>query len=173
MLDKLKWRNIPDDAAKKLAVLQFTEKGTVDLDFLVVKGAEAKLPFYENFYLCRLESTDSEDGFAVTSYVLSNANNVVISVNGKSDAVYTANDFENLQLSKDNIESYIRFYLFCVREEEGAFNLVETLPEQNLPGAETISPLVTPLEYLEMDEEERYRYKAIIAYNNTLVSSVF
>lgn len=51
MLDKLKWRNIPDDAAKKLAVLQLTEMGKIDLDSLVVKGAEAKLPFYESWYV--------------------------------------------------------------------------------------------------------------------------
>lgn len=169
MLGRLKWIEIPDAAAKKLAVLQFSEMGKLDLDSLVFKAAEAKLPFYKNFCLCRLESTDSEDGFSVMSYVLSNARDVVISVNGKSDAIHTANDFEHLQLSKDNIESYIRFFLFCVRGEEGAFNLVETLPEQNFPGAEAIAPL----EYLGMDEEDRYRYKAIIAFSNTLVSSVF
>lgn len=173
MLDRLKWWNIPDAAAKELATLQFSEKGQLDLDSLVFKAAEAKLTFYKNLCLCRLESTDKDDGFSVTSYVLSNAINRVISINGQSASVHTANDFEHLKLSQSSAEDYIRFFLFCVRGNGGSFNLVESLPDQSSPGVEVIAPYITPLQYLGMDEEERYRYKGIISFKNMLFSSIF
>lgn len=172
LLDELKWKNIPSVAAKKLAVLVLSKKGQIDLDSLVFEAAEAKLPFYKNFRLYRVGCTDRDDGFAVTSYALWDAKNVIISISGENDSVRTANDFEHLQLPQSVADDYVRFFLFCVRGGGGSFNLVESLPEQSLPGTEIVAPYVTPLEYLGVGEDGRYRYKAIIAYNGTLFSSV-
>lgn len=173
MLDKLRWRNIPDAAAYRLALLLLSEWGESDLDLLVFEAAEAKLPFYENYRLYRLDCTDREDGFAASCYALWDVQSVVFPINGTSTPLHAVNEYAPLMLSQDVADDYIRFFLFCVRGAQGAFVLVESLPDQDVPGAEIIAPHVAPLEYLGQNGVGRYQYKATIGFRDTLFSSVF
>lgn len=174
MLSELKWESVPNDL-----MLEFARKILPHIEEQAcVRAFAARLPFYPDAYrIYRMETscydTEKVSGRTEEWFALWNGAGFPLLINGESGVVHETNEVAPLALTPQNTADYLRFFLFCVRGENGAFILLEKQPEKNVPGAEAVAALTCPLTYIEQDEDGRARYKATVAYAGNLYLAYF
>jgi len=83
-------------------------------------------------------------------------------LDGTSAPVHAANAAEGLELTADSAADYLRFFLFAVRGDGGPFILLEE--PSGAQARETRAPALEPA---GVDEQGRFRFRAVIAYENS------
>jgi hypothetical protein len=96
------------------------------LEELQVNGGEAGLPFYSSVRLCVLNLKWQNK--ALPPLFLLNGADHAYPLDGSNAPVYAANEEEQIEITEETAEDYLRFFCFAVRGDEGPFLLYEALP---------------------------------------------
>ncbi len=91
-----------------------------------VNGREARLSFYEKHRL--LELTVVRDRGLEPAFVLHGPEQTLW-LNGQSDPIHETNEVERLVLTDMTVTDYLRFFLYFLRSDLGAFVLIESWDE--------------------------------------------
>lgn len=84
-------------------------------------------------------------------------------LDGSSVPVHAANAEEELELTAESAPDYLRFFLFAVRGDGGPFLLVD-----EPPAAQAQATRAQALEPSGVDEQGRFRFRAVIAYEGAV-----
>ena len=107
-------------------------------------------------------------------------------LDGQSSPIHAVNELESLQLVEGAVLDYVRFFLFAMRGDQGAFVLIEQADDitdraasDDVKKLDPDSPLVaaraqwTPLRLDGRTDDGRFRVRATVAYAGALYASVF
>ncbi len=149
----------------------------------IVRAQQARLPFYSDHVLvdARLAGVAGVEralllqGVADTQWL-----------DGQAGPIHAVNALESLELADGSVLDYVRFFLFAMRGEEGAFVLIEAADEitvagialQSGDGASRATLAAarerwTPLRLDGRTEDGRFRVRATVAYASGLYNSTF
>lgn len=143
---------------------------------LVVRaGRRAGLPFYEQHQLLDLQ-LEGVDG--ITRAFVAQAEDRITWLDGSSAPVHDLNEAESLQLTEATVLDYVRWFLFAVRGDEGAFVLLEAHGDliDVGAGADSLAAArskLVPFEFMRRDEEGRFMVRASVAYAGSLFTAEF
>jgi AAA+ superfamily predicted ATPase len=146
----------------------------------VAEGARcAALPFYADHELIELRF---EHAFGTECVFALDGPDDTRWLDGSSAPIHETNEAGSLALSDANVHDYVRFFLYFVRGESGAFVLVESENEITVDdevGAEgdgseprarlaKLASRVTPLTIREIDDTGRWVLDCTIAFDGAL-----
>ena len=107
-------------------------------------------------------------------------------LDGESGILHAVNELESLHLAESMALDYLRFFLFAMRGEHGAFVLIESADELALAEAAPahgekpienslvdLRALWRPLSADGLTDDGRFRARATVAYANGLFAAVF
>ena len=105
-------------------------------------------------------------------------------LDGQSTPVHVVNALETLALTTATVLDYVRFFLFAIRGEHGAFVVIEAPEEIGLAAAAdadvavagqvaSLRQLWTPLRQEATSTDGRFRAQATVAYSDVLYASTF
>lgn len=146
----------------------------------VLHARQCALPFYRNHMLidARLLGVAG-----VGQVLLLHDGTQTIWLDGQSSPIHAVNELESLQLTDDTALDYVRFFLYVMRGEQGAFVLIEMPTEIGVedPDAVGAAPLNlrelrerwAPLRLDGRTDDGRLRVCATIAYAGALFASTF
>jgi len=150
-------------------------------DAKITSARQMRLPFYSKHVLV---DAVIEDAPGVERALLLRGPAGSIWLDGASTAIHAANSAESLQLDAITVSSYVRFFLFVLRAEQGAFTLIESADEITaLPDGddgddratrlETLRAQWKPLQLGANDAEGRFRLDATVAYAGALFGAAY
>ena len=146
----------------------------------VLHARQCVLPFYRNHVLidARLLGVAG-----VGQALLLHDGTQTIWLDGQSGPIHAVNEIESLQLAADTALDYVRFFLYVMRGEQGAFVLIEApteigVDDSSVTGAEPPNLLEqrdrwAPLRLDGQTDDGRLRVRATIAYGGALFASTF
>jgi AAA+ superfamily predicted ATPase len=144
-------------------------------DGTVADARCARLPFYRNHELLELRLKGVPN---LERLFLLFAGDDALWLDGTSTAIHDANAAEVLALTDATVLDYVRFFLFFVRGDSGAFTLLES-PEEITPKTVSVETLaerrgqVTPFRLRVPGADGRFGVEATVAYGDALFSAVF
>jgi ATP-dependent Zn protease len=149
----------------------------------IVRARQVRLPFYRHHDL--LELTIEGAPGVDRAFVL-HGDVDTHWLDGSSLVVHLVNDGENVALQESTVLDYVRFFLFALRADEGAFTLLEAAAEIEVaPAAEdatmqrtaedlaAVRALWQPLRLVEPKPDEQFRAAGTVAYGNGLFAASF
>jgi hypothetical protein len=150
-------------------------------DAEIASARQLHLPFYAKHVLVTLVV---EDVPGVERALLLRGRTGTIWLDGSSTAIHAANGDESLRLDASTVPSYVRFFLFVLRGEQGAFTLIESADEITaLPDdddgddraarLETVRAQWQALQLGANDADGRFRLDATIAYAGALFGATY
>ncbi len=150
-------------------------------DSRLVSSRWSRLPFYATHRLMELRFV--RDRGVERAFVLHGPERTMW-LNGKSDPMHDVNDAESVALTRSTAGDYIRFFLYFLRADEGAFVLIESAdevsPRAEAGGDEDQDDVITfedardracPLPMRDVDETGRWLFDATVAYGEALFSA--
>jgi AAA+ superfamily predicted ATPase len=164
--------------------LNLRSRSPRSFDGASVRGArQAWLPFYSDHVLLDV----TLHGIAgVERALLLHGPKYTYWLDGRSMPIHAVNAVERLDLDERNVLDYVRYFLFVMRGEQGAFVLIESPEEISAGKASTESPdeppdtdvaslraLWLPLRLDGRAEDGRFRVQATVAYADGLYASTF
>ena len=137
----------------------------------------ASLPFYRAHELLELE-IDRGSGGTDRVFVLDGADQVFW-LNGESTPMHDVNDNESLELTETTVVDYVRYFMYFLRADAGAFVLIEsadevasaddaTADDEALQGARSHA---RPLVVHGTDGSGRWLVDSTVAHGGTLFSA--
>ena len=141
----------------------------------LVAGACTDLPFYASYRLIDLEV--KRDGTPDRAFVLHGPVHTRW-LDGTSAPVHEANDDESLELTDESVLDYLRFFLFFVRGDSGAFVLLEDADNITLTGDDgagaALQGSLAPLAIRDArDDADRWVVDGLVAYEDALFAATF
>lgn len=161
---------------------RLTSKTPGSLKVSVASTRIANLPFYDAHELVVFEiEDDPENAFMFGLFGPDRAE----LLGGESNPMHEVNELEALVLSNDQVSAYVRFFLFFLRGDEGAFALIESKEDLQLESPEgtgasgedqadvqarldELREQVTPLSTPEPDGQGGWALSATMVYDNSL-----
>ncbi len=144
-------------------------------DGAVASASCARLPFYRNHELLELRLNGVPN---LDRLFLLFAGDDALWLDGTSTAMHDANAAEALALTDATVLDYVRFFLFFVRGDSGAFTLIESA-EELAPKTVSVETLaarraeIAPFRLREPGADGRLGVAATIAYGDALFAAVF
>jgi ATP-dependent Zn protease len=155
-------------------------------DSTVIGSRCSRLTFYKVHQLLELKfvrnhASDVECAFALDGPV------GTLWLNGEADSIHRTNEAESLALTDSTAADYLRFFLYFLRSDEGAFVPVE-VGDQIRPGDEDDEPTeddsppltleaarskVHPLQLKGRNGEGHWLFGATVAYSKVLFETKF
>jgi hypothetical protein len=150
----------------------FTSAAEIDL---------AALDWYADWRLLRINDA-SWANERLRLYYLLGPSNELHQLAGTSPPIHEVNKNAPIQLSRDNVLSYLVFFCFFVRGEEGPFHCIESMTDpliaeivseskrypELLPARRAIEGTMRPLTFEGMDDQGRYVCNGVIFYANAI-----
>ncbi len=149
----------------------------------VLRASRARLPFYGEHELFDLLLHGVQ---GIERAVLLRSPSHMQWLDGQSSPIHAVNELESLQLTEETVLDYVRFFLFAIRGDQGAFVLIEDpgeLTAASCGAAEQAGEPATRLaaarakwQPLHVDghaDDGRFRAQATVAYAGGLFASVF
>lgn len=144
----------------------------------IVRARQAALPFYTNHVLVDIRLL----GVAgVERALLLHTGDESIWLDGQSNPIHAVNELESLELTEATALDYVRYFVFAMRGEQGAFVLIEApdeiAPAESEPGSQqdlaTLRQHWTPLRLDGRADDGCLRVRATVAYAGALFASTF
>jgi hypothetical protein len=144
------------------------------------------LDWYEDCQLIRI--TDAEwSNPKLSLYYLLNSKFEPFWLSGSSEPIHKLNAQAPIKLNQDNMLSYLIFFCFFVRGEEGVFYILESLDDplldalrdipadnQSLVHTRTvIENTIFPIIFFGINEKGHYLYSGVIYYSNAIFVANF
>jgi hypothetical protein len=139
----------------------------------LVGARSVVLPFYAAHRLLELHL---ERGGATERVFVLHGPDATRWLNGESAPIYETNAAESLRLTDETVVDYLRFYLYFLRADAGAFVLVESEDELAAQGDRDDSSLrsrVTPLTIRSIDGAGRWVIEGSVAYEGYFFLATF
>lgn len=178
------------DAIPQFKEWLLTELGLVDgkyqLSDATTQVDTCSLDWYEKYRLVRLTDPGWENP-KLRLYYLIGPEADLFRLNGTSPPIHEVNAKAPIKLNKDNVLSYLIFFCFFVRGDEGPFYILESMDDpvveefKNVPldeqlmetTLEVIEGTVRPARLVGINAEGQYQCESIIAYSNAIFRSNF
>ncbi len=144
----------------------------------VLHARQCMLPFYRNAVLVDVRLL----GVAgVAQALLLHDGAQTFWLDGQSSPIHAVNELESVQLTADTALDYVRFFLYVMRGEQGAFVVIEAPEEISAPAAadadsNSVRELRDRWSPLRLDGETddgNLRVRATLAYAGALFASTF
>ncbi len=132
------------------------------------------LDFYEGYEL--LELTDMSSIPAAKKYAVYKEGDVNI-IDWTNDSIYELNKNAQIELSENNITSYIKFFLEYVHGRHGKFTVIESeydikwQVEPPAQGRKIMQDMLKPIQLINKDDEGSFNLKAYITYKDSLFTT--
>ena len=149
----------------------------------VLRARRAQLPFYKDHELIDLLLHGVP---GVSRAMLLHGKSHTQWLDGQSAPIHVVNELESLQLTEATALDYVRFFLFAMRGDQGAFVLIEDPGEisfevtgkrarkdEQASHLSEVRKKCTPLRLDGRTDDGRFRARATIAYAGGLFASVF
>lgn len=157
----------------------------------ILQARRLPLPFYENHQLVDL-MLHGVDG--VVRALLLHSPNDTHWLDGQSRPIHAVNALESIALDASTLLDYVRFFLYAMRGEHGAFILLESAEQITLadapaaagdasrdaaevaPGADELAAIRArwvPLHLLDPGEDGRLRARGTVAYTDGIYAATF
>jgi len=133
------------------------------------------LPWYDKVALIRIYDPTWQDPNLTLYYLTFESN--LYRLNGTSPPIHEINSKAPIQLNRDNVLDYVRFFCFFVRGDEGPFYIAEREDDPFLPVLEDSPSLYEYREHLSpasltgMDAAGKFLCTAAIYYSNAMFRS--
>lgn len=133
-------------------------------------------PFYKNVELLRVRNARWKNPRRCIYFLRRSDTQEVFRLNGTSTPIHAVNAKAPITLHPDNVVSYVRFYGFFVRGEEGPFYILEDGNDTSLANVKgldettksVIEGTVRPAHFAGMNAEGQFLVDAVISYSNAL-----
>ncbi len=133
-------------------------------------------PFYKDVQLLRVRDSHWRNPRLCIFYLRNSVTQNVYRLNGTSPPIHEVNAKSPINLSPDNVLSYVRFFGFFVRGEEGPFYILEDGRDTALGGVETldettksvIEGTARPAHFVGLNKDGHFEVDAVISYSNAL-----
>jgi ATP-dependent Zn protease len=146
-------------------------------DATLVSARSLALPFYATHRLIELHFV--RDHGTERAFALDGADDTLW-LNGDSDPIHEANGAAPLLLTDATVKDYVRFFLYFLRADMGAFVLVESPDEivarDDNGGTPTVAEVrgrVVPLTMQATEDADRWVLHGSVAYNDHLFMATF
>jgi len=153
-------------------------------DSKLISSRQSRLPFYESHRLMELEF-DRGQG-AERAFVLDGPRGTAL-LDGQSSPIHDANEAESLALTEATAADYVKFFLYFLRADEGAFVLIESSEEvgpaedagdrsDDEDGVLTLEEArsnARPLHIGKPDSDGRWATDSTVAYGGVLFNASF
>ena len=132
------------------------------------------LTFYEGYEL--LELTDMSTIPAAKKYVVYKPGDVNV-VDWTNDFIYELNKNAPINLTENNVTSYIKFFLEYVQGRHGKFTVIETeydikwQVEPPAQGRKIMQEMLKPIEILKKESDGSFDLKAFVTYKDSLFTT--
>ncbi len=149
----------------------------------IKRAQQARLPFYSNHVLLDLQLLAVA---GIERALVLHSAATTFWLDGQSSPIHAVNELESLQLVEGTVLDYVRFFLFAMRGDQGAFVLIEQADEitdaaapDSGKKADSGTPLAatraqwTPLRLDGRTDDGRFRVRATVAYAGGLYASAF
>lgn len=163
----------------------FTELGVVDgkypLSDTTTRVEVCKLEWYEQYKLLRMVDSEWKNP-KLCLYYLIGFENQLFRLNGTSPPIHEVNAKAPIKLTEENVLSYLIFFCFFVRGEEGPFYILESLDDPLVQDIKNFSlddklmeatfsvidGTARPALLLKVNKEGEFFCEAVVAYSNAL-----
>jgi AAA+ superfamily predicted ATPase len=151
-------------------------------DARITRARVVSLPFYRNHSLLDLTLTGVP--VAERAFVLHGGYDTYW-LDGAARQIHAVNELETIALDESTVLDYVRFFLFAMRGEHGAFTLVESAdeielaPTQGEAAPRTDADLAmlrgmwSPLRLVPTVADEHFRVRCVVAYRDGLFDATF
>ncbi|HQR23978.1 MAG TPA: hypothetical protein PK163_04280, partial [Steroidobacteraceae bacterium] len=154
----------------------------------IVSARCRDLSFYHDH---RLVDASLEGVPGIERALLLQGRNDTAWLDGRSLPIHGVNSLESLELDESTVLDYVRFFVFTIRGEHGAFTLIEAADEITLaevepaagvgsaktpPGEEQLASVRAewfPLRMLEGSGDGKFRVQGTVAYLSGLFAATF
>ena len=161
----------------------------VDGKYKVTESAQiavSTVDWYGNWYLLQVADPQWPNPKLHVYYLL-NSSQHLFRLNGTSSPIHEANELAPIHLTSENVLSYLVFFTFFVRGEEGPFHCIEFLDdpliaeimsadEENpdlLSARAAVEATIRPLTLEEIDDQGRYLCDGVVFYSNAIFAANF
>lgn len=169
---RVEWEPCPIEQADEVLAALVARHEERFTGWRIARARRAGLSFYREHLLVQLELARDDRLFRVFALSASEPKSVRW-LDGSLAPLHDANESEVLSLSARTLLDYVRFFLFFLRAEEGAFTLLES-------GDELKSSVLDPVELaalrarvkrLEEPRDGALSVQAVLAYGGGLFSA--
>jgi AAA+ superfamily predicted ATPase len=190
-LEWLTWQPLPDQSTGEV-LRRLAEHAHGQFDTSSLSSARfATPPFYRDHTLVELEFAG--DGDPLVLFALDGPSGTVW-LDGSSGPIHEVNEAEALALTDDVVRAYVRFFLFFLRTDLGAFVLIESPddlspdpnPHASAPGSdemaagqsgstealEKLRDKVVALSKPQLDGRDGWHLSATVAYAGSLFGTI-
>lgn len=177
MLERLDWRDIPPEEARRIAAAVLFDEDETPLRSLEISGRRAELPFYESVTLLWITLDPPGDAEPQHLFLLDGEAPFYYALDGSSDPIHAANNQEELAIDGETAADYLRFFCFAVRGDEGPFLLFEEAAGEPAEDASEherrLRAEAREVESRGRDESGRYLFRVPVAYAGSLFLADF
>lgn len=165
------WIKAEPSQAKKILTTLNEHITPVPFDLEQTTVRSRSLPFYKDvkFY----ELTDLTAVPAARKYALSDDKSVYM-INWTNGPIYEVNENAPIELKRENVADYVRFFFSYVRGRHGRFIIVESFEDikwQNEPpaqGRKVMQEILHPVSFINEDEDGVFTLEAFMLFKDSL-----
>lgn len=169
---RVEWEPCPIEQADEVLAALVERHQERFTGWRIARARRAALSFYREHLLVQLELAQGDRLFRVFALSASDPKSVRW-LDGSLAPLHGANESEVLSLSARTLLDYVRFFLFFLRAEEGAFTLIESADELKssvLDPAE-LAALRAHVKRLDEPRDGSLSVQAVLAYGGGLFSA--
>ena len=126
-----------------------------------------EIPFYADLKIIRVSGLEDENQFA--GYYAANDNwDIVAYFDGTSPPIHYLNKEYKLQITKENVKQYLRFFCFFVQADQGSFHIIDSKESGFIAHHEQAMSVVKelPTSLFKHEKEKHWELCATILYGN-------
>ena len=137
------------------------------------------LPFYKGMSLYEV-SDFQNDPPRIISFIAKDSDadlGEIYILNGTNEPIYALNKVASINITPENIRTYVRFFFHYVRGRFGRFNIIENVDEikwreePSPAGRKALSKMIQPLDIKNMDDQGKYHLTSSIIFKDSLFES--
>lgn len=177
MYEEEKWRDVPAELANKIIETVRDAGGKYPKLTDAARAKEYPLPFYENSPLIRVTDSGWSDSNRPLYFLIEE--DELYPLDGQSIAIHEYNAKASINLTRDNIVEYLRFFGFFGESDHGPFLIAESIDDPIVPVDMTektrrvfereLKPVVIKSE----TEQGHFICAATVLYANQLSAATF
>ncbi|MEY4509879.1 MAG: hypothetical protein RLZZ450_2001 [Pseudomonadota bacterium] len=169
---RVDWEPCPPEQAEEVLAALVARHEERFTGWRIARARRAGLSFYREHVLVQLELARDDRLFRVFALSASEPKSVRW-LDGSLTPLHDANESEVLSLSARTLLDYVRFFLFFLRAEEGAFTLLEAGEElkSSVLEAGELAALRAHVKRLEEPRDGALSVQAVLAYGGGLFSA--
>ena len=177
MYEEEKWRDVPAEVANKIIEIVREAGGKYPKLTDAAMAKEYPLPFYENSPLIRVTDSGWSDSNQPLYFLIEG--DELYPLDGQSIAIREYNAKASINLTRENVIEYLRFFGFFVESDHGPFLVAESIDDPIVP-VELTEPTrrvlqreLKPVTIKSETEQGQFLIEATVLFANQLSAATF